>query len=240
MITLAVDTSSKTVGIALLEDKDVIVETLFNLGVNSSTLLLPAIEDVFMKTGLNSECVDLWVCTLGPGSFTGLRIGAGTIKGLALATGKPVAGVSTLEALSFNVIHADRLICPMMDAQKNQIYTALYHPEPDFSLRRIGEEKLIDLNAFLPSIEGMVLFLGDGAIKYREKINEVLTSNSFFAAPNLHAVRASAVGLLGIKNYERGEVLDLLTFTPHYLRLSEAELKLQQQNIRKEKRLESE
>jgi len=98
MITLALDSSSKTVGIALLEDDETLVESFFNLGVNSSILLLPAIKDVFQKAGMDVEQVDLWACTTGPGSFTGLRIGLGTLKGMALATGRPIAGVSTLEA----------------------------------------------------------------------------------------------------------------------------------------------
>ncbi|SEM60930.1 tRNA threonylcarbamoyladenosine biosynthesis protein TsaB [Syntrophus gentianae] len=230
MITLALDTSAKTVGIALLEDENILVESFYNLGVNSSVLLLPAIEDVFGKAGLDVERVDLLACTVGPGSFTGLRIGLGTLKGLALATGKPIVGVSTLEALAFNGIHASGWICPMMDAQKKQIYTAIYTSEPDCSLRRIGEERLVDLDAFLPLISEKALFIGDGAMKYRDRIAEFLTDRSSFAAPHLHAVRASAVGLLARRNFARGEILDLMTFTPRYLRLSEAEVKLLQKN----------
>lgn len=229
MNILALDTSSKTVGIALLQDRDVLVETFFNLGINASLLLMPAIEKVLRDAELSVEGVDLWACTLGPGSFTGLRIGIGTVKGLALATGRPVVGVSTLEALAFNGIHADLLLCPMMDAQRDQIYTALYRPKPGFFLQRIGEERLVELKAFLPTIGEKALFLGDGALKYRPRIQEMLPGRSSFAAPHLHAVRASAVGLLGMERYERGEVLDLLTFAPHYLRLSEAEVKLRQQ-----------
>src|SRR5512137_2456419 len=100
MITLALDTSAKTVGVALLEEETILVESFFNLGVNASILLLPAIEEVFRKAAVGVEQVDLWVCTVGPGSFTGLRIGLGTLKGLALATGRPIVGVSTLEALA--------------------------------------------------------------------------------------------------------------------------------------------
>jgi len=225
MITLALDSSSKTVGIALLEDDETLVESFFNLGVNSSILLLPAIKDVFQKAGMDVEQVDLWACTTGPGSFTGLRIGLGTLKGMALATGRPIAGVSTLEALAFNGIHSSRVICPMMDAQRSQVYTALYTAESDFSLRKIGEERRADLEAFLPRITEKTLFLGDGALKYRQRIVECLPDRACFAAPHLHAVRACAVGLLGRESHRRGEILDLLTFTPRYLRLSEAEVK---------------
>jgi len=234
MITLALDTSAKTVGIALLEDENILVESFFNLGVNASILLLPAIEDVFLKAGRGVEQVDLWVCTVGPGSFTGLRIGLGTLKGLALATGRPIVGVSTLEALAFHGIHSSTLICPMMDAQRNQIYTALYTAGADFSLKRIGEERIVDLDSFLPTISEKTLFLGDGAMKYQDRITELLPAGSLFAAPHLHAVRASVVGLLGRKNYARGEILDLLSFTPRYLRLSEAESKLLQQPTERE------
>ncbi|ABC77472.1 tRNA (adenosine(37)-N6)-threonylcarbamoyltransferase complex dimerization subunit type 1 TsaB [Syntrophus aciditrophicus] len=231
MMTLALDTSSKTVGIALLDGEEILAETFFNLNVNSSLLLLPAIEDMFRITNVSAEHIDLWACTVGPGSFTGLRIGVGTVKGLALATGRPVVGVSTLEALAFNGVDAGMMICPMMDAQKNQIYTALYFPGSGYSLKRIGDERSTDLQTFLVSIDENVLFIGDGALKHRDRISEFLPSQSCFAAPHLHAVRASSVGLLGLKYHERGETLDLLTFTPRYLRLSEAELKLAQQNI---------
>ncbi len=234
MITLALDTSAKTVGIALLEDENILVESFYNLGVNSSVLLLPAIEDVLGKAGLDVEGVDLLACTVGPGSFTGLRIGLGTLKGLALATGRPIVGVSTLEALAFNGIHASGWICPMMDAQKRQIYTAIYTSEPDCSLRRIGDERLVDLDAFLLLISEKALFIGDGAMKYRDRIAESLPDRSSFAAPHLHAVRASAVGLLAGRNYARGEILDLLTFTPRYLRLSEAEAKLLQKDAQED------
>ncbi len=233
MNMLALDTSSKTVGIALLQDRDVLVETFFNLGINASLLLMPAIEKVLRDAELSVERIDLWACTLGPGSFTGLRIGIGTVKGLAVATGRPVVGVSTLEALAFNGIQADLLLCPMMDAQRDQVYTALYRPEPGFCLQRVGEERLVELAAFLPTIDERALFLGDGAIKYRQRIQEMLPGRSLFAAPHLHAVRASAVGLLGMDQYERGEVLDLLTFAPQYLRLSEAEVKLRQQQAKR-------
>lgn len=234
MITLALDTSAKTVGVALLEEDNILVESFFNLGVNASILLLPAIEEVFRKATLGVEQVDLWVCTVGPGSFTGLRIGLGTLKGLALATGRPIVGVSTLEALAFFGIHSSTLICPMMDAQKKQIYTALYTAQTDYSLQRIEEERIVDLDGFLSTITEKTLFLGDGALRYRDRISELLPAEALFGAPHLHAVRASVVGLLGRKNYARGEVLDLLTFTPRYLRLSEAEVKLLQQQTERE------
>ncbi|OPY11142.1 MAG: tRNA threonylcarbamoyladenosine biosynthesis protein TsaB [Syntrophus sp. PtaB.Bin001] len=230
MISLAIDTSAKTVGVALLENEDVLVEKYLNLGTNSSILLMPAVEDVFRISGFSMEQVDLMVCTIGPGSFTGLRIGIGTIKGLAMALGKPIVGVSTLDALAFNGVHADMLICPMMDAQRGQIYTALYSSDSCYFLKRIGDERVVDVDAFLAPLHDDILFLGDGAIKYRDRIKKTLTDKSFFAAPHLHTVRASVVGLLGLKKHARGEFLDLLTFTPHYIRLSEAEAKLLQRN----------
>jgi tRNA threonylcarbamoyladenosine biosynthesis protein TsaB len=147
-----------------------------------------------------------------------------------MATGKPIVGVSTLDALAFNGINADMLICPMMDAQKGQIYTALYSSDSCSSLKRIGDERVIDVDVLLASIHDDILFLGDGAIKYRDRIRKILADKAIFAAPHLHTVRASVVGLLGYKEHARGEFLDLLTFTPHYLRLAEAEAKLLQRS----------
>ena len=131
MNILAMDTSQKTVSVALLADETILVDTFINRGINHSAVLLPAIEKACQMAGLTVDGVDLFALTIGPGSFTGLRIGASTVKGLALATGKPVVGISTLEALAQNGKSSTRLICPLLDAQKNQVYTAYYRVNAD-------------------------------------------------------------------------------------------------------------
>jgi tRNA threonylcarbamoyladenosine biosynthesis protein TsaB len=169
--------------------------------------------------------IDLFACTIGPGSFTGLRVGASTIKGLALATGKPIAGVSTLEALAFNIISPEISICPMLDAKKDQVYTALYRTGWNYTLKRIESERVTDVREFLQCIDEDVTFVGDGAVKYAGLISEMLPGKSYFVSVWHQHVRAAVVGLLGKKKYSEGDILDSVTFAPAYLRASEAEMK---------------
>jgi tRNA threonylcarbamoyladenosine biosynthesis protein TsaB len=225
MLILAVDTSTKTAGIALLNDDDILFDIFVNLGVNHSIVLLPALHDLCRLSCVDIGSIDLFVCTIGPGSFTGLRVGASTVKGLAMATDKPVVGVSTLDALAFNIVGSEKLVCPMLDAKKNQVYTALFRIGQDSILEKIESEKVINVEEFLQRMDEDVIFVGDGAIKYAGLINDILPGKSFFASCWHQYVRASAVGLLGRRKYSEGDVLDSLTFTPRYLRLSEAEVK---------------
>jgi tRNA threonylcarbamoyladenosine biosynthesis protein TsaB len=152
-------------------------------------------------------------------------VGASTIKGLALATGRPIAGVSALEALAFNIQGLEISVCPMFDAKKDQVYTALYRIGKDYTLEKIKSERVTDVRVFLKCIDEDVIFVGDGAAKYAGLISETLPGKSYFAAGCHQHVRAAVVGLLGKKKYSVGDVLDSVTFAPAYLRASEAEMK---------------
>jgi tRNA threonylcarbamoyladenosine biosynthesis protein TsaB len=226
MITLAIDTATKTAGIALLRDETILVEYFFDLPLNHSETVLPAVHQGLSMTGVGIDGVDLLALTVGPGSFTGLRIGSSTVKGLALATGKPVVGVSTLEALAYNAIEYPGLICPMLDARKGEIYTALYRASGEGLFDVVMEEKATTPGEFLDRIDGEVTFLGDGLNEYSGLIRERLSGRARFVPPNRQAVRASSVALIGMKKLGRGERLDVATFVPRYLRRSEAEVRL--------------
>ena len=225
MLILAIDTSTRTASISLLKNDEILSEVFINLGVNHSIVLLPALYDLCRLSCIELSSIDLFVCTMGPGSFTGLRVGASTIKGLALATGKPVVGVSTLEALAFNLIGSQMLICPMLDAKKNQVYTVLYRTGHDNVLEKRENERVTDIEEFLQSIDEETIFVGDGSIKNAGLIGDILPGRSYFAPACNQYVRAAAVGLLGKRKYSEGDVLDLITFAPIYLRPSEAEMK---------------
>ena len=226
MLTLAIDTSSKTESVAILNERDVIFEQSQLVMTNHAASLLVSIKQSLSAAGTRIEDIDLFALTVGPGSFTGLRIAASTIKGLALATGKPVVGVQTLEALAFNVAPSDKTICPFMDAKRNEVYTALYTITADGIPREMLSSRVTSPDLFLRSLHGEVLFLGDGIQKYSRLIEELLWEKPFFAPPHSHFVRSSAVGLLGIHHYSKGLILDTLTFTPGYLRLPQAEMKI--------------
>jgi tRNA threonylcarbamoyladenosine biosynthesis protein TsaB len=228
MLILAIDTTGATLSAALLEDQTILAEVFVNTGDNHSLQLLPAIKHIYDLAGFSLEMTGLFVCTLGPGSFTGVRIGVSTMKGLAMATGKPVVGCSTLEALAAGTGPFSGSICPMLDAQRGQIYAATYELDDSFIPQLRYEARLTDLESFLSLFhdKGRVLFLGTGAVKYADLINETLPE-AIIAPVHYSHVRASVVGSLGLTKYRSGEILDSMTFTPLYLRLSEAERKLE-------------
>jgi tRNA threonylcarbamoyladenosine biosynthesis protein TsaB len=149
MRILALETATNTVGLALMEEEQVLGEITLDLGRHHAEVLLPALDKLFAMTGLTPEEVDLLACTIGPGSFTGLRIGISTVKGLALAMDRPIVGVSTLEALALNALPTNGWICPMLDARKSQVFTSLYRMGPDGLPERVGEERLIGIGDFL-------------------------------------------------------------------------------------------
>lgn len=228
MLTLAIDTTGTTLSAALLEDQTTLVEVFVNTRDNHSLRLLPEIKHIYKLVGASPDETDLFVCTLGPGSFTGVRIGVSTIKGLAMATGKPVVGFSTLEALAANMGTFSGSICPILDAQRGQIYAAAYEMDNGFIPQLRHEARLADIESFLSLFDGRdgVVFLGAGATKYAGVINTALP-DAIIAPETFSHVRASVVGCLGILKYYQGNVLDVMTFTPLYLRLSEAERKLE-------------
>lgn len=225
MLILAIETSTKTASIALLDGTEIIAEIFLNAGIHHSVVLLPAIENIFKVTQIRAGDIDLYTCASGPGSFTGIRIGISTVKGLALATGKPVVGVSTLDALAFNVVGSSSVVCPMLDAKKKQIYTALYRTGRGDTFEKIMGERVADVEDFLKCIEKETIFLGEGALKYSKMIKDMLPGKAYIASGLHNLLRASAVALLGKRKYHEGDYVDPFTLTPTYLRASEAELK---------------
>jgi tRNA threonylcarbamoyladenosine biosynthesis protein TsaB len=226
---LAIDTSQKTVSVAVVADDMLRADIFIHNGRHHSEILMPAVEQVFHLAGLQPDEIDFFAVTIGPGSFTGLRIGAATIKGLALSTEKWVVGVSTLEALALNApLVGHQVICPMLDAQNNQIYTALYRPDAGTALKRITAEQVVDVDRWLKELKGNIFFLGDGAVKYAERIHLLYGSAACIADGHRNHVRAAAAAVLAHDQFLQGQRLDLLTFTPCYLRSSEAERSIQQ------------
>lgn len=218
MKILAIDTSRKTLSAAVVADDGQRAEVFIDNGRHHSEMLLPAIEQAFHLARLQPGEVDFFALTIGPGSFTGLRIGAATIKGLALSADKPVVGVSTLDALALNAVCDSRMfICPMLDAKKNQIYTALYRPGAGRAIR-ITAERIVDVEQWIEELKGDVFFLGDGALNHAERIRARDASAACMAEGRQNHVRAAAVATLAQHEFQQGRRLDLLTFAPRYLR----------------------
>jgi tRNA threonylcarbamoyladenosine biosynthesis protein TsaB len=229
MKILAMDTSQKTVSVAVVAGEKLRADIFIKNGRHHSEILMPAVEHVLRLAGFQPDEMDYFAVTIGPGSFTGLRIGAATVKGLALSTGKPVIGVSTLDALALNAaLVGQQMICPMLDAQKNQIYTALYCPDAGQVVKRITAEQVIDVDRWLNELKGDIFFLGDGAVKYSQRIHARYASSACMADGHQNHVWAAAVAVLAQDQFLQGQRLDLLTFTPCYLRSSEAERSVRQ------------
>lgn len=227
MISLCVETATARVGIALTRDGRLLAESLLDApGGRQTALLMPELQRLLSGCQLSAGQVDLFGCADGPGSFTGVRTGIAAIQGLALACGKPCVGVSTLAMLAMNLPQAAHQVCPMLDARKNEIYTALYHvsdrPET------ITPDCVIAPADFLSSLACDTIFLGDGALRYRELIMEILGDKAHFAPATLHVPRPSAGCLLAETAFQNGAATTPEQLLPSYLRLSEAELSRQQ------------
>jgi len=227
MLTLAFDTSSKTASVSLLRDKAVLYDTIINKGLHHSEVLLPAIDEACMLTGIKLPEIDLFACTLGPGSFTGLRIGVSTLKGLMLATGKPAAGVSSLAALALNVDQKENIIGSMMDAGRGQVYLAYYQYDKDGTLNQLEAESALVPQSIVNHYKDEVIYVGDGAIKYADLIRSVSTKKDIIASFEQQYISASAVGLLAIAKYHQNDLLNLSGCVPVYLRSADAILKKQ-------------
>jgi tRNA threonylcarbamoyladenosine biosynthesis protein TsaB len=227
MVTLALECATNTVGLALLDEDNVRAEIYLDAARHHSEVLLPALDQLLRLSGLSLERVDLIACTIGPGSFTGLRIGVSTVKGLALALDKPVVGVSTLEALAMNALPSTIAICPMLDARKDHIYGGLFGMGPNARPEALRPERDTDVTTFLMELDqDEFVFVGDGAIRHEELIRETMKNRATFCRGSQCSLKAPAVGLIGLDRYRTGRILDIATFAPLYLRPSEAETKV--------------
>jgi tRNA threonylcarbamoyladenosine biosynthesis protein TsaB len=174
------------------------------------------------SAGLTVNDLDGIGVALGPGSFTGLRVGIATVKGLALAADKPVCGFSSLAMLAMNLPYAGYPVCPMFDAKKKEVYTALYDCRE--TAEPIIGDCVVQPGDFLDRLEGDVIFVGEGALAYRELIVERLKDRALFAPSSAHLPRASNGALLAGLVFERNAALSPAEILPSYIRPSEAEL----------------
>jgi tRNA threonylcarbamoyladenosine biosynthesis protein TsaB len=221
MLTLAFDTSSKTAAVAILHDGTVVYDVISNTGLNHSEILLPAIDYACRQSGIKINDIDLFACSIGPGAFTGLRVSISTLKGLLLATGKPAVGVSSLAALALNISGTAAVVCPVIDAARGQVYAAYYSFDDSDLIKQIGPERVAPPQEILCTTDRDIIFIGDGAVKYRNLISES-AGKAKIAAGMQHYIRASAVAILGQEKFKRDELLNPDTFVPVYLRSADA------------------
>lgn len=227
MKLLALDSSGLVASVAIVTNEALLAEYTVNYKKTHSQTLLPMLNEIVNMVDVDLEQIDGIAVAAGPGSFTGLRIGSATAKGLGLALGKPIIPVPTLDSLAYNIYGTDKLICPMMDARRNQVYTGLYEfVGSEFHI--IAEQKAIGVEAIIEEINQMgreVIFLGDGATVYHDIIEEQINVSHTYAPIHLNRQRAGAVGALALMNYEK-TMVTAADHEPVYLRLSQAEREL--------------
>lgn len=225
MNLLAIDASGIAGSVAYYKDGKIVGEYYICDKLTHSQTIMPMLEEMKKLLGFDLGEVDAVAVTSGPGSFTGLRIGVTTAKTLAFALQVPIIGIPTLDVIAGSMAFAPYLICPLMDARRNQVYTALYKWE-DGGVRRLSDYLAIDLDAHLDDLKQKnekVIFVGDGAPLFKAHIQEVLGENALFAPSFANLQHASVLADQAASRFEKGEVEDASTFVPMYLRKSQAE-----------------
>jgi tRNA threonylcarbamoyladenosine biosynthesis protein TsaB len=224
MKVLGVDTSTMTAGIGVVEENEILVEVKFSVKITYSEILLSCIDLALKNVGLKIDHMDGFAISIGPGSFTGLRIGLSTLKGLSFATGKPLVPVPSLDALAHLSLYCQYPVVTMLDAKKNQVYAATYETK-NGELKRQSDYLVIDLEDLVRGISQKTLFVGPGAKLYQEKLIELLEDKAYFSQAEQSLPSGATVAFLGRKKLILGQYEDIVNLEPMYLRKSEAELK---------------
>lgn len=224
MKILSIDSSSVTASVAITENGNVLAENFINNGLTHSQTLMPMVEQTISDSGISISDIDLFAITNGPGSFTGVRIGIASVKGMADALGKKCFAVSTLEAIAEPLKNDDVIACAVMDARCNQVYTALFQKG-----KRLCEDKAVlidELGEELKQYDKKVIFIGDGSVLCYEKLKDIIREVEA-SDENIRYIHASSIGRLAEEKIKSGEEpISSANLTPFYLRLPQAEREL--------------
>lgn len=233
MKIIAIDSSGLVASVAIVEDDNLIAEYNVQFKKTHSQTLLPMLDELKSMVELDLDTVDAIAISKGPGSFTGLRIGSATAKGLSWAMNVPIVEIGTLEGMACNLYGTDALICPMMDARRNQVYTGIFSYEYlDNGYKLITHEKecaiaveeIIDKVCKLSNeLNKKVVLLGDGVPVYDSIIKANMTGEYSYAPAHMNRQRAAAFAYLALDKLKNGEVVNSYEHSPEYLRLSQAE-----------------
>ena len=225
MKILAVDTATKSCSVAIVDEESLLAEMTVVNEQTHSKHLLEMIRLVVKHSGLNLSDLNGFAVTRGPGSFTGLRIGISSVKGLAAAQGKPIAGVSSLDVLARQVSFSPYLINSLIDARRDEVYSSRYRYK-DGNLIKEGKEQAVSPGNALDGINEPCIFVGSGAVLYQKAIKDKLGECAYFAQAYENTIRASTVAHLSMDRFENDDTEDAETFVPNYIRKSDAQLKL--------------
>ena len=224
MKILAVDTSTSSGSVALLEGPRVVAEWTRLSALTHNRRLLSTVDSLLREVGWDIDQVEGLGATVGPGSFTGLRIGLTTVKTLAWAGRKLFAGIGSLDALAAPLSFASLPVCPLIDARKNEVYCAIYQPDARGRLHRQTPYQALSPELVIEQIKKPTLFCGDGWLLYQDLIERALGDLAIAAPAPYHMIRAGFVGELAREKFLEGEAEDPITSLPLYVRPSEAEM----------------
>lgn len=235
MKLIGIDSSGLVASVAIMDDAKLVAEYTINNKKTHSQTLLPMLEEIVRMAEFSLSEMDAIAIAAGPGSFTGLRIGSATAKGLGLALSKPIVPVSTVDALAYNLYGTDRIVCPIMDARRNQVYTGVYEyirqageqsTYQEFELHVLKEACAVpieEITEALNEIGREVVFLGDGVPVFAEQLQGLMKVPYSFAPAHLSLQKAGCVAALGMKKFKVGQFESAAEHSPEYLRLSQAE-----------------
>ncbi len=222
MFVLGIETATKTGGVAIISEQGVLAEYTLNIEAAHSERLMSTVARVLLDTGVALEDIDGIAVSIGPGSFTGLRIGVSTVKGIAFTTGKPVVAVPTLRALAANVPQAEHVVCPVLDARKQQVYAALYR-SGEAGMAELMAPTALSLRDLASRLDGPTVFTGEGARLFRTELEALLGGRALFAPLSALTPSAASVAELGLGMLHAGGRTDPGELTPLYIRRPEAE-----------------
>ena len=236
MKILALDSSAIAASVAVFDGERLLAEYTLNNGNTHSETLLPMVESVLGSLSLGVSDIDLFAVSSGPGSFTGVRIGAATLKGLAFGSEKPCVEVSTLEALAYNLVGHKGLICTVMNARRSQVYTALFRSDGQALCRLMDDSAMAisELDELLAKHGEQVAFTGDG---YDITVSVLTSTTSAHTPERLRHQSAASVAAVALENYKNGKYTDDRLLKVNYLRPSQAERELMNKSKEKEERI---
>lgn len=231
MYILGIDTSTEIGTLGIVSEDAVCAEYSVNAWKRQCEVIFPGIESILKDINMSLSDIDGFAVGLGPGSFTGVRIGVTIGKALAYAENKPLVGISTLDCLAAGVLssHADDLICSVIDARGGRVYGAFYTHDPDSGLRRHSDYLATTIDALLDMVDkgdGKVIFVGDGALAYASRITSALIHRAIITPPVFHACRGAITAQLAIERVKSNNATDNpYELVPMYLRKSQAEIR---------------
>ena len=225
MKILALDSSGLVASVAVAEDDNLIAEYTVNYKKTHSQTLLPMLDEIAKMTELDLNTIDAIAVAAGPGSFTGLRIGSATAKGLGLALKKPLIPIPTVEGLAYNLYGTKALICPLMDARRNQVYTGIYEFSGE-NFKKVEDQMAVPIEEIIRKLNETgreVIFLGDGVSVYKKVIEQQCSIPYSFAPAHVNKQRAGALAALAQQYFREGKIEDPAEHKSDYLCLSQAE-----------------